>query len=124
MRSRPPGYGSEAMALVAGGIWMTLDDASPRIRRTRRYVENAVNPRTVDPDYIPVLDPTAVCKHPRIDPDTFFPAQLGDATDRRARALCRVCPLAKACLDYAMRNRQLEGIWGGTSKADRDRMRG
>ncbi len=51
----------------------------------------------------------------------FFPDQgsMGEA----AKALCAGCSVRIECLDYAMANEDLEGIWGGTSSRERRRMR-
>lgn len=51
------------------------------------------------------------------DPEIFFSKS---ATDReQAKALCRSCPIRDACAQYALDNRQLKGVWGGTTVADR-----
>ena len=44
------------------------------------------------------------------DPELFWPAT--DADVEAARAVCRTCPLAEACLAVA-RDRREWGIWGG-----------
>lgn len=44
------------------------------------------------------------------DPDLFWPATEAEAD--RARAVCRTCPLAAACLAVA-RERLEWGVWGG-----------
>jgi len=44
------------------------------------------------------------------DPELFWPATDADA--EAARAVCRTCPLAEACLAVA-RDRREWGIWGG-----------
>jgi WhiB family transcriptional regulator, redox-sensing transcriptional regulator len=51
---------------------------------------------------------------------TFFPSR-GEATDE-ARAYCAGCPVAGPCLSYAVAE-GLEGVWAGTSKAERRAMR-
>lgn len=57
--------------------------------------------------------------------NTFFIAR-GDPDQARKRqkafAICEECPVRKSCLEYAMVNRET-GIWGGTSDADRRRMK-
>jgi len=50
----------------------------------------------------------------------FFP-QTADAA--AAKSVCRGCPVRGECLDYAMANPDLHGIWGGTTRAERDRER-
>lgn len=39
-----------------------------------------------------------------------------------ARDLCSTCPVRQSCLDYAL-TWKLDGVWAGTSKRQRDRMR-
>jgi len=55
----------------------------------------------------------------------FFPSV--DATDEssieRAKAVCRVCPVIDACLEYALETNQRSGIWGGTSEKERKSLR-
>jgi WhiB family redox-sensing transcriptional regulator len=53
------------------------------------------------------------------DPDIFFPnLSIGSKWDRDdyadALAICRVCDVVSACLDYALANREDDGVWGGT----------
>jgi hypothetical protein len=39
--------------------------------------------------------------------------------ERRAKAICRDCAVRRECLDYAMSIRELHGIWGGLTEAER-----
>ena len=41
----------------------------------------------------------------------------------RAKAVCAQCPVAAECLDYAMAEPSLEGVWGGTIERERRRLR-
>lgn len=56
----------------------------------------------------------------------FFPpdytATFHDDIEK-AKALCMVCPLARSCLEWALPQTSLEGIWGATTPADRRRIR-
>lgn len=36
---------------------------------------------------------------------------------------CDGCPFQQPCLDYALARPDVYGIWGGTTKADRDHIR-
>jgi WhiB family transcriptional regulator, redox-sensing transcriptional regulator len=56
-----------------------------------------------------------------VDPDLWFPEQGGNA--RPAKRICRRCPVRRPCLDYALRNGEMHGIWGATSPEDRERIR-
>ncbi len=55
----------------------------------------------------------------------FFP--VSEDTDQeavdRARAICAVCPVSQACLEYALESNQRAGIWGGTTERERKSLR-
>jgi WhiB family redox-sensing transcriptional regulator len=53
-------------------------------------------------------------------PDVFFPSD-GVGVDR-ARKICKNCPVAELCLEYALDNRIDHGVWGGTSERERRRI--
>lgn len=55
-------------------------------------------------------------------PDLFFPETPGPENCADAKAICAVCPVRVQCLHYAMTHR-MAGVWGGTSEADRRRIR-
>jgi WhiB family transcriptional regulator, redox-sensing transcriptional regulator len=54
------------------------------------------------------------------DTDVFFPAAEADTGP--ARAICAACPVAEACLEYAIETRQPDGIWGGLNADERHRL--
>jgi len=51
------------------------------------------------------------------DPNVFFPAR-GDSTED-AKAICAICPVVDDCLEHAIVNRELQGVFGGMSVRDR-----
>jgi WhiB family transcriptional regulator, redox-sensing transcriptional regulator len=58
------------------------------------------------------------------DPDLFFPVSstgksLEQAVD--AKALCARCLVRRECLAFALRTRQVHGIWGGMTEEERNR---
>lgn len=55
------------------------------------------------------------------DPEIFFPEDENPAA--KAKAICATCPVRMECLDWAIRNREPEGIWGGMTAAERRRVR-
>lgn len=62
-------------------------------------------------------------------PDAFFlEEEYKDANSsykiELARKLCSECPVRMMCLDYALENLERYGIWGGTTKADREKLLG
>lgn len=65
----------------------------------------------------------AACKGPQAA--VFFPPSHlerkdeRDGRERRAKAICAVCPVRLPCLDYAIRIREPHGIWGGLNEVER-----
>lgn len=56
------------------------------------------------------------------DPELFFPIGVGDGGGRRlALDYCAACPVQSRCLETALRDCLLHGIWGGTDEHDRPR---
>lgn len=45
------------------------------------------------------------------DPDAFFPMYPQQA--RKAIMVCAKCPVKQQCLDYALKNNEQYGVWGG-----------
>lgn len=57
----------------------------------------------------------------RTHADKWFP--VGQyATTQYARRLCHGCPVQTDCLKWALDHKE-EGIWAGTTDADRERLR-
>ena len=56
------------------------------------------------------------------DPELFFPVgNTGPAVDQieQAKAICRDCKVTNNCLEYAIKENQDNGIWGGLSEDER-----
>jgi WhiB family redox-sensing transcriptional regulator len=56
------------------------------------------------------------------DPELFFPVgNTGPAVDQidQAKAVCRECNVATQCLEYAIKENQDTGVWGGLSEDER-----
>jgi WhiB family transcriptional regulator, redox-sensing transcriptional regulator len=51
----------------------------------------------------------------------FFPGR-GESAEP-ARQVCARCPVREPCLDYALRNGIVHGIWGGLAERDRRALR-
>ena len=64
----------------------------------------------------------AICRNTP-NPDLWFPSSM----DLRGRAAaietCNACPARSDCLEFALRDASLEGIWGGTTVEERRQMR-
>ncbi len=65
----------------------------------------------------------AACKGPNAE--LFFPPASAERKDERlerervAKSICASCPVVEECLSYAMRIREVHGIWGGTTELER-----
>ncbi|MDX2356998.1 WhiB family transcriptional regulator [Dietzia sp. PP-33] len=62
-------------------------------------------------------------------PDLFYNAEEDPKSLRRrkesaAKKLCAQCPVIEACRAHAMAHRELYGVWGGMTEADRHRLAG
>jgi WhiB family redox-sensing transcriptional regulator len=60
------------------------------------------------------------------DPDLFFPISPSGRTlaqIARAKAICAGCLVRRQCLEYAVDNGPIYGIWGGTTPQERDSVR-
>lgn len=55
------------------------------------------------------------------DPEIFFPIAGGNGLD--AKKVCARCTVLDECLQYALRHQVEEGVWGGVSAVERERMR-
>lgn len=57
-----------------------------------------------------------------VDSELFFPEK--GISNRPALRICAGCPVALDCLRWALaQDQRVVGIWGGTSEADRRKMR-
>jgi WhiB family transcriptional regulator, redox-sensing transcriptional regulator len=62
----------------------------------------------------------AACKS--ADPDLFFPVSASPNNPQQvadAKAICACCLVRHECLAFALRTRQLHGIWGGMTEEER-----
>jgi WhiB family redox-sensing transcriptional regulator len=55
------------------------------------------------------------------DQRLFFPEQGEPLAP--ARAICSACAVTRECLDEALRDKDTPGVWAGTSKGERRKMR-
>ena len=55
------------------------------------------------------------------DPEIFFPIAGGNGLD--AKKVCARCTVLDECLQYALQYQLEEGVWGGVSAVERERMR-
>jgi WhiB family redox-sensing transcriptional regulator len=59
--------------------------------------------------------------------DMFYPeawrAEELARAEAPAKAVCATCPVQEDCLEWAMRNNESHGVWGGMGETDRRRLR-
>ena len=55
-----------------------------------------------------------------VDPDIFYPAS--DEEAEAAKAVCSQCPVRQPCLEYALANRERDGVWDGDTLPERRRI--
>jgi WhiB family redox-sensing transcriptional regulator len=55
-----------------------------------------------------------------VDPDIFYP--VSDEEAEAAKAICAQCLVREACLEYALANRERDGVWGGATERERRRI--
>jgi WhiB family redox-sensing transcriptional regulator len=67
---------------------------------------------------MPVWRQKAACRG--VDPDIFYPVSDEEAED--AKAICRTCSAQELCLEWALTNREKEGVWGGATERERRRI--
>jgi WhiB family redox-sensing transcriptional regulator len=59
----------------------------------------------------------ALCKDH--DTNIFYPAPGDVELLRKAKGICKECPVRQNCLEYALDNSERFGIWGGKSARER-----
>lgn len=52
-----------------------------------------------------------------VDDDTFFAIRGGST--RKAKAICRMCPIVEECLKYSLKYETEFGVWGGVEQHSR-----
>jgi hypothetical protein len=68
----------------------------------------------VSPAPYPPVDGRQPCAK---DPEKWFPPSGENAAE--AKKACKPCPFRESCLAYAI-DYKVDGVWGGTSRAQRD----
>ena len=52
----------------------------------------------------------------------FFPTLGDDAAEAQAKRICARCDIRLECLALALKTAHLDGIWGGLTAAERERL--
>lgn len=55
-----------------------------------------------------------------LDPSIFFPPSDEEADE--AKSVCETCLVREECLEYALEQREHEGVWGGATERERRRI--
>ena len=61
---------------------------------------------------------TAACKG--LDAGIFYPSTDEEAAT--AKEVCAVCPVQATCLEHAIDRREHNGVWGGATERERQRI--
>ncbi len=75
----------------------------------------------IDEDVVPTWRDGAACRG--FDISVFFPDESDSDAIAHAKDICLSCPVIDDCLSYAVEHNQTEGIWGGTTRQERRRLR-
>jgi WhiB family transcriptional regulator, redox-sensing transcriptional regulator len=98
--------------------------ATNALRRSELEVLMAAHPdpnrptSTSAPDALASWMADGLCRE--IAPEVFFPSTGSGVV--AAQKICRRCPVAEQCLDYALEHRIEFGVWGGVSERGRRRV--
>jgi WhiB family redox-sensing transcriptional regulator len=58
-----------------------------------------------------------------VDPELFFPRKGQYLEAQSAKRLCNRCELKPKCLEFALKDPELKGIWGSTTEQQRYKIR-
>lgn len=71
-------------------------------------------------DYVPEWTERALCA--QTDPEAFYPVKGGST--RAAKKVCAACPVQQQCLEWALSQGEVFGVWGGSTHRERRTMPG
>lgn len=69
-------------------------------------------------EMVDVWDRDAACRG--LDPSIFYPVSDEEAV--QAKAVCHTCVVQVDCLEYALGERERDGVWGGATERERRRI--
>jgi WhiB family redox-sensing transcriptional regulator len=80
------------------------------------------------PDFMEHGEPPCASSYPDAfftdeAPEGNFPKRGVYSMEREAKMTCMECPYTARCLEYALKNPELVGIWGGTTENQRKALR-
>lgn len=122
--------GPASLAPHSPGVWL--------LRAPRRHSPAALDvgalvpPPDVDPislqvSYVPPWHSRAICRRCPDADHVFFSDDdtrkgMNQQTITEARSYCKVCPVARQCLTWALTTPERAGVWGGTTWYQRQRL--
>ncbi|MFZ2057431.1 MAG: WhiB family transcriptional regulator [Acidimicrobiales bacterium] len=65
----------------------------------------------------------AACRGKAVRPGANWWFPTSREAEDAARAVCEPCPVRRPCLEYALSDPGLQGVWAGTDERERRRMR-
>ena len=75
----------------------------------------------LDPEDMPTWRDDASCRG--MDISVFFPDESDVAAISNAKNICGGCPVQQDCVAYAVEHNQTDGVWGGTTRQERRKLR-
>jgi WhiB family transcriptional regulator, redox-sensing transcriptional regulator len=83
------------------------------------HVTHGSSIKRMDGIKAPYFDGSQVCA--QVDPELFFPDSSAEiqVNLRTVKPLCKSCEFQEACLEYALKHPELQGIWAGTTDNER-----
>ena len=57
-----------------------------------------------------------------VDPQVFHPSEEDERAADVAKAICALCPVVDSCLEFAVSEREKDGVWGGLTARERRRL--
>ena len=57
-----------------------------------------------------------------LEPEVFYPDPDNESEAEIAKEVCESCAVRVACLEFALANREKEGVWGGCTERERRRI--
>lgn len=58
------------------------------------------------------------------DSTDISPSRRAPWNPNRALAICRACPVRQECAEFALTTKERDGVWGGMSEAERNKILG
>jgi WhiB family transcriptional regulator, redox-sensing transcriptional regulator len=90
------------------------------LREVRQWIAAGARRSLAIPAYDPELTWPDLAACAEVDPDLFYPEPGEPAAP--AKRICASCAVREECLEYAIRNREMWGIWGGMTEMPRRRL--